>query len=141
MEIERKYLIEELPKGYQEFPHVNIEQGYLSTEPVVRIRRSDDDYFKDKKFMENRVITKESYEHLRTKIDGILIHKIRYQIPFEAYTIELDVFLDDLAPLCLAEVEFDTMEQAENFIPPSWFKEDVTFAGKYNNSNLSRGKV
>lgn len=148
MEIERKYLIEELPKGYQEFHHVNIEQGYLSTEPVVRIRRSDDDYFLTYKGYGllareeyNLPLTKESYEHLRTKIDGILIHKIRYQIPFEAYTIELDVFLDDLAPLCLAEVEFDTMEQAENFIPPSWFKEDVTFAGKYHNSNLSRGKV
>ena len=148
MEIERKFLIPVLPEKLETYPHRRIEQAYLCTEPVVRIRRQDDTYiltYKSAGMMAreeyNLPLTKESYEHLRTKIDGILIHKIRYQIPFEAYTIELDVFLDDLAPLCLAEVEFDTMEQAENFIPPSWFKEDVTFAGKYHNSNLSRGKV
>ena len=44
MEIERKYLIPKLPDGYMDYPKKEIEQGYLSTAPVVRIRKSNDDY-------------------------------------------------------------------------------------------------
>ena len=47
MEIERKYLIEkeQLPKNLSDYPFHRIEQGYLCTSPVVRIRRQDDEYF------------------------------------------------------------------------------------------------
>lgn len=146
MEIERKYLIPELPSDYTTYPHKEIEQGYLSTAPVVRIRRSGDDYiltYKGGGLMVreeyNLPLTKKAYEHLRPKTDGILIHKIRYNIPYqEKYTIELDVFLDELAPLVLAEVEFPTKEEADNFLPPDWFGEDVTFSSKYHNSVLSQ---
>ena len=53
-------------------------------------------------------------------------------------TIELDVFEGALAPLILAEVEFDSEEAANAFCPPDWFGEDVTFSGAYHNSSLSR---
>lgn len=89
----------------------------------------------------NLPLTKEAYEHLRSKSDGILIHKIRYKIPYlDNYTIELDIFLDALAPLILAEVEFPTKEEADAFIPPDWFSEDVTFDTNYHNSILSQKK-
>lgn len=148
MEIERKYLIPRLPGDYQSYPHKELEQGYLSTNPVVRIRKEDDDYiltYKGSGFMVreeyNLPLTKEAYEHLRPKADGILIHKIRYRIPFgQKYTIELDVFLDELAPLVLAEVEFSSKEDAEAFLPPDWFGEDVTFSAEYHNSTLSQKK-
>lgn len=146
MEIERKYLIHHLPDGYDKFPHKEIEQGYLSTEPVVRIRKAGGIYtltYKGSGLMVreeyNLPLTKEAYEHMRPKTDGILIHKERYRIPFqEKYTIELDIFLDTLAPLMLAEVEFPTEEEANAFTPPEWFGEDVTFSEKYHNSTLSR---
>lgn len=147
MEIERKYLIHALPDDYASFPHKEIEQGYLSTDPVVRIRKSDDDYiltYKGSGLMVreeyNLPLNQDAYLHLRKKADGILIHKIRYKIPYQQkYTIELDIFLDSLAPLMLAEVEFDSEEEANNFIPPEWFSEDVTFSTKYHNSTLSKG--
>ena len=44
MEIERKYLIKTLPEHLEQYPCKVIEQGYLNTNPVVRIRRSNDDY-------------------------------------------------------------------------------------------------
>lgn len=146
MEIERKYLVKELPADYETYPHKEIEQGYLSTEPVVRIRKAGEQYiltYKGSGLMVreeyNLPLTKESYTHLRTKTDGILIHKIRYKIPYqEKYTIELDIFLDSLAPLILAEVEFTSEEEANQFLPPPWFGEDVTFSSKYHNSTLSR---
>ena len=87
----------------------------------------------------NLPLTKEAYEHLRPKTDGILIRKMRYYIPYERqYVIELDLFLDALAPLVLAEVEFPTKEEADRFVAPDWFGEDVTFETKYHNSTLSR---
>ena len=44
MEIERKYLVETCPFSLHDYPSHEIEQGYLNTEPVVRIRRYDDSY-------------------------------------------------------------------------------------------------
>ena len=146
MEIERKYLIHTLPENLENYPHRIIEQGYLSTEPVVRIRRDNDEYiltYKSKGLMVreeyNLPLTKESYGHLLPKIDGLLIAKTRYLIPLnEHLTAELDIFEKDLAPLTLVEVEFDSVEEAEQFTAPDWFGEDVTNSGKYHNSYLSR---
>lgn len=148
MEIERKFLIPKLPDGYDAYPHKELEQGYLSTNPVVRIRKSNDTYTLTYKGLGllsreeyNLPLTKESYEHLRPKTDGILIHKIRYLIPYQwDYTIELDIFLDSLAPLVLAEVEFSSEDEALAFRPPDWFGEDVTFSSMYHNSTLSQKK-
>ena len=145
MEIERKFLIKKLPENIQAYPVRHLEQGYLCTAPVVRVRRDNDKYeltYKGKGSMireeHNLPLTKEAYEHLRDKIDGRLIVKKRYMIPFQEYTIELDVFEGDLAPLTLAEVEFSSKEEAETFVAPDWFAEDVTFSKLYHNSFLSQ---
>lgn len=149
MEIERKFLIGTLPENLTEYPFRQLEQGYLCTEPVVRIRREDDDYYltyKSKGLMVreeyNLPLTREAYEHLLPKIDGILISKKRYLIPLsERLTVELDIFEGELAPLLLAEVEFETEEEANAFVPPEWFGEDVTYSTQYHNSTLSRRKI
>ena len=52
-------------------------------------------------------------------------------------TVELDIYCGDLTGLITAEVEFDTLEQQVNFVPPSWFGEDVTENERYKNRNLS----
>ena len=89
MEIEKKFLIRELPEHLEQYPCSRIEQGYLSKDPVIRIRRLDDMYVLTYK---NRVdarkrdpvcvnqeielpLTRESYEHLKSKIDGCIIEK------------------------------------------------------------------
>ena len=147
MEIERKYLIDTLPEDYQDYPCRHIEQAYLNTDPVIRIRKDNNKYeltYKSKGLMAreeyNLPLDEASYQHLLTKIDGRLIRKKRYMIPLnDSLTIELDVFEDDLAPLLLAEVEFSSQEEAESYCPPDWFGEDVTFSVRYHNSTLSRG--
>lgn len=146
MEIERKFLIRSLPEHLDSFPCRQIEQGYLCTDPVVRIRKEDEEYYltyKSKGLMVreeyNLPLTREAYLHLRPKADGILIAKKRYLIPLPpCYTIELDIFENELSPLILAEVEFPTEEEANAFVPPEWFGEDVTYSDKYHNSVLSR---
>lgn len=146
MEIERKYLVQQLPESLSGYPCRIIEQGYLNTDPVVRIRRDNEKYeltYKSKGFMTrmeyNLPLTQEAYAHLLTKIDGRLIQKKRYMIPLtNDLTAELDIFEGDLAPLILVEVEFPSEESALAFVPPSWFGDDVTFSGKYHNSTLSK---
>lgn len=148
MEIERKFLIkkEDLP-DLKKYSCHQIEQGYLCTEPVVRIRRQDEEYYltyKSKGLLVreeyNLPLTREAYEHLCPKADGIIISKTRYLIPEkDGLTIELDVFHGDYEGLLLAEVEFPSEEAANNYIPPAWFGEDVTYSVKYHNSNMSKG--
>lgn len=76
-EIERKYLIHTIPFDLKEYAFHDIEQGYLCTEPVVRIRKQDDTYYltyKSKGLMVreeyNLPLTAEAYAHLREKADG-----------------------------------------------------------------------
>ncbi len=156
MEIERKYRITEpeLPFSIEAYPVRHIEQGYLCTEPVVRIRRDNDDYFltyKSKGLMVreeyNLPLDPKAYEHLKPKADGRIISKNRYVIPLQEFVtdslyaglnIELDIFLDDLEGLILAEVEFPDEETALAFTAPAWFGEDVTFSSQYHNSTLSK---
>lgn len=142
MEIERKFLIDASGSNYKSYPCKMLEQAYLCTDPVVRVRKEDDTYYmtyKGKGMLAreeyNLPLTKEAYEKLREKRDGNLISKTRYLIPFGKYTIELDDFSSP-APLLLAEVEFDSVEEANAFIGPCWFIEDVTENPKYHNSNM-----
>lgn len=159
MEIERKFTIKKLPPDLEKYPFRHIEQAYLNLEPVVRVRKQDEEYYLTYKGSgmlareeHNLYLTKEAYYHLRDKADGKIISKRRYLIPLlhpafrqgfstppEDYrlTIELDIFDPPFAPLIMAEVEFGSREAAEAFVPPDWFDEDVTYRQEYHNSYMA----
>ncbi len=148
MEIERKFFIETAPEGYDTYPHHEIEQAYLCTDPVVRIRKEDSEYYltyKSKGLLSreeyNLPLTAEAYAHLLAKADGNVLTKKRYLLPVEGrddLTIEFDVFEGKFVGLMLAEIEFASEADANAFVPPSWFTRDVTFSGEYQNSRLSK---
>ncbi len=160
MEIERKFTVKKLPDSLSQYPCRIIEQAYLNTDPVVRIRRQDNDYYltyKGQGLMAreeyNLPLNELSYYHLRDKADGNIISKKRYVIPIEHPTfvsdykenvnqislcVELDIFDEPFAPLVIAEVEFPSEETANAFVPLDWFDQDVTHDPSYHNSNLSR---
>ncbi len=146
MEIERKFLIKKLPDNLTSYKARKIEQAYLCTDPVVRVRRDNDVYYLTYKSRGmivreeyNLPLTKEAYGHLLAKADGNIITKTRYEIlEKDNLTIELDVFEGEFDGLLLAEVEFASEEEALGYIPPEWFGEDVSNSTKYHNSTLSR---
>ncbi len=116
--------------------------------PVIRVRKEDDHYYmtyKGSGMMAreeyNLPLNKTAYEQLKSKAEGNIISKKRVLIPYSKYTIELDIFEAPFAPLLLAEVEFESEEDANAFTPPDWFGQDVTYDGKYHNSNMSRAKL
>ena len=164
MEIERKFTISRLPENLESYPCHIIEQAYLNTDPVVRIRRKDDTFYltyKGKGLLAreeyNLPLNEASYYHLREKADGNVISKKRYVIPIlnpqfdmtqlsstqisvdqVSLSVELDIFEPPFAPLIIAEVEFPDKETAEAFLPLDWFSQDVTNDPAYHNSNLSK---
>lgn len=160
MEIERKFTVKTIPVNLERYTCHIIEQAYLNTDPVVRIRKEDDDYYltyKGSGLMSreeyNLPLNEQSYYHLREKADGNIISKKRYLIPVEnptftsdfkpeidqiSLTIELDIFEAPFEHLVIAEVEFPDIETANAFIPADWFLQDVTDNPEYHNSNLSR---
>ena len=150
MEIERKYLVSELPKNLDSYPHTEIEQGYLCTSPTLRIRRMGDVFILTVKehlagtstAIQNReeefTMPRSSYERLKGKCDGNLVSKTRYRIPLaDGLVAELDLFHGVHEGLRLVEVEFPSVEAADAFIPPSWFGEDVSTDPRYRNSYLA----
>lgn len=148
MEIERKYLIKSLPQ-LDPYKYRDLEQAYLCTKPVVRVRKEEDTYYltyKGSGLLEreeyNLPLTKDSYEHLKAKADGNIIQKRRYLIPLEGGLLgELDVFQGMFQGLQMIEVEFASREAADRFLPPEWFGEEVTFDPRYHNSYMSSHKI
>lgn len=153
MEIERKYIIDKnnIPFSLADYTSHIIEQAYLCTNPVVRIRKEDDNYYMTYKGQGlmvreeyNLPLTEEAYTHLLKKADGNVITKTRYLIPHSSNNlnkdllIELDAFEGKFQGLYLAEIEFNSEDDANNFIPPNWFGEDVTLDGTYHNSKMSQ---
>lgn len=148
MEIEKKFLIHTLP-DLSKYSYHKISQAYLNTDPVVRIRKQDNDYYltyKGKGMMAreeyNLPLNATSYEHLSEKADGNVISKTRYLIPLNnGLTAELDIFNAPFEWLQMVEVEFESIEQANLFTPPEWFGKEVTNDHHYHNSYLSQVKL
>ena len=144
MEIERKFLLKRAPRQLSECDQARIKQAYLCTEPVMRIRKKNDQYiftYKSAGLMKREEfevpLTNKSYEKLLKKCDGNVISKTRYYMPLEAgLTAEIDVFHDGFDGLVIAEVEFPNLEAAQNFVPPVWMNNEVTHDPTFQNSNL-----
>ncbi|MBP3235073.1 MAG: CYTH domain-containing protein [Eubacterium sp.] len=145
MEIERKYLIKSIPYNLTDYESHEIEQGYLSTSPVVRIRKKDSNHIltikSDGLIMRHEIekdLTSQEYEELSTMVKGNLITKTRYKIPYDIYTIELDIFHKAFEGLIYAEVEFKDIDSARSFKAPDYFGKDVTEEAFFQNSSLSK---
>ena len=85
----------------------------------------------------NLPLTEEAYFMLRGKIEGRLIEKRRYLIPYGKCLIEWDVFKNALEGLMYAEVEFSSKEEALAFYPPSWFARELTEEAGHSNADLA----
>ena len=146
MEIERKYLIKELPENLDSYEHHTIKQGYISTCPVIRIRQKDEKMIltvKSKGLLAREEfeldLTKEEFDRLSKKVDGLVISKTRYILPFiDDLIIELDVFHDEFEGFILAEIEFPTEEASKKYDPPAFFGKEVTLDSHFHNSYLSQ---
>jgi CYTH domain-containing protein len=148
VEIEKKFLVKKLPDNLNQYTNFEIIQGYLSLSKSFeeRIRKQSGIYTKTTKEPDNsgyriereEYITENMFNESWPKTDGKRIKKIRYQIPYQDFVIELDKFSDENSELILAEVEFKSEQEIKNFKIPVWFGEEVTTNPKYKNANLAK---
>jgi CYTH domain-containing protein len=147
-EIERKFLLHEPPSPVVGQESVDIEQGYLAIddETEVRVRRADRDRFITVKGGRGEVrdeieiaIGEEQFGALWQLTEGRRLTKRRLVIPLErGLEVEIDVFKGDLKGLLIAEVEFESEAESEEFEPPDWLGDEITGDKRYSGQSLAR---
>lgn len=144
MEIERKFLVKQLPDKLYEYDNQNINQYYISYEPEVRIRTQDYKRFLTIKSTGDLIrkeveieISKIEYEKLKELSMSNPIFKTRFIIPKSDYVFELDIY-HNIPGLITVEVEFKTEQDADNFIVPEWFGDEITYIKEFKNKNLAK---
>ncbi len=145
MEIERKFLVGELP-DLEGTESDEIEQGYLALgdDGEVRLRRRGarreltvkrgGGLSREESEIE---LDRDQFDALWPLTEGRRLTKRRHRIPHGELTIELDVYSGELEGLTVTEVEFESEAYAGTFVPPDWFGDDVTGDERYRNEVLA----
>ncbi len=136
-----------MPERLTDFPHEEIAQGYLAVGPdgaQVRLRKKGDHHSLTFKrgttpAREEREIelSAEQFGTLWPGTEGHRLIKVRYEMPWEAHLIEIDLYRGRHEGLAVAEVEFENEAMCTAFAPPDWFGEDVTGSARYSNIALA----
>ena len=147
-EIERKFLVKELPSNLEKYECRRIEQGYLAVErngTQVRLRRAGTVCSLTVKHGGGVTrheweieLTELQFQELWPATQGRRLRKTRYDVPFETFTIEVDIYDGSHAGLVVAEVEFADEDQCHRFQPPDWLGQDVSGKPRYSNIKLAR---
>ncbi len=145
-EIERKFIIEKLPSELQVIKPKPLEQGYIALEiqgQEVRLRKSKGQYWLTVKTNGDMIrkeyeveLSKNQFSVLWPSTLGRRIIKDRYLLPRQDYNIEVDVYLQPLQGLILAEVEFSSIHQANLYEKEAWMGKEVTRLNFLKNRNL-----
>ena len=146
-EIERKFLVKQLPEKLKRSRRCLIAQGYLATEARgrhVRLRKrgkTSSLTFKVGRgaHREEREIklSAKQFAMLWPATVGRRLRKLRYEIPWRNLLIEIDIYRGRHSGLVVAEVEFPDRATCRKFKPPSWFGREVTGEKRYSNVRLA----
>ena len=146
MEIERKFLLKEVPSDLRLSGGTPIQQGYLAHDEhmEVRLRKHANKHFltvKEGAGLKRREteigISAQQFRSLWPSTEGRRLEKLRAVGWHGAFRIEIDRYQGDLAPLLVAEVEFDSVEESEKFEKPGYFGQEVTDVEAYRNISLA----
>jgi CYTH domain-containing protein len=148
-EIERKFLLDELPSATADVEPTRIDQGYLAVtdDLEVRVRARAGDHLLTVKGGRGQVRTEvtlpvspEQFHELWALTAGRRISKQRWVLPASPQAhveVEVDRFEADLDGLLIAEVEFASEEASRGSTPPDWFGREVTDDDRYRNAALA----
>lgn len=145
-EIERKFLVIDERWRADADGGQRVRQGYLagSERCSARVRVAGDHAslnFKGRTLavtrreFEYRIPLADAEEMLDHLCTGPLIEKVRYRVPVDGHTWEIDCFDGDNAGLVVAEIELDTADEA--FTVPAWAGSEVSDKPRYYNVCLS----
>lgn len=141
-EIERKFLISSDDWRQAADSGTHFRQGYLigAKKASVRVRIEGQQANLNIKSAtlgvrrmeyEYPIPLAEAQEMLDTLCEQPQIEKIRYRVPCEGHTWEIDVFAGENEGLVVAEIELEAED--EIFFRPSWLGEEVSGDTRYYN--------
>lgn len=146
-EIEKKYIVTTLPAQLSYIHSAEINQGYLSISDKFeedRIRAINGKYFRSItqgvgiiKQGSQEEITQEQFNELWPKTIGKRVRKTRLTLEYQRRRLEVDIYHENLKSLITVEVEFPTLQAANEFIPPHWFSKEVTNDIRFRNQSLA----
>jgi CYTH domain-containing protein len=144
-EIERKFLVDEVPEDLDIESRDEIAQGYLATgDHQVRLRRQGDRPLLTAKrgggLVRDEVevlLEEESFERLWPLTEGRRLRKERLTATVDDQTVSVDVYRGSLAGLIVVEVEFEDLDAARAFVSPRWFGRELTDDARYSNQRLA----
>jgi adenylate cyclase len=158
LEIERRFLINEIPEDLKLGKGTPIAQGYLAvgsdgsdrsegsdgSDGEVRLRRYGKKLFLTAKRGGGMVrrefevpLQAKQFDELWPGTEKLRVEKSRHLVSDEAGTIEIDIFEGALKGFRLAEIEFPDQEKAKAFCPPWWFGPEVSEDRRFRNSSLA----
>ncbi len=149
-EIERKFRLAEPPGWISRYQAKLIRQGYLavSDKAEVRLRKIADEHFLTVKVGHGLVrreveieLDPAQFAELWPLTESRRLLKARRRIPLgdEEKSAEVDVYKEDLHGLVLAEIEFASETESEQFEVPDWLGAEVTGDQRYANQSLADG--
>jgi adenylate cyclase len=149
VEIERKFLVTKIPDYVKLGAWKEIHQTYLVTgDEEIRIRASRDieteNYTMTKKKGAGMVREEIEFEIFQSSYDQLLsptlllpLIKRRFRILQEDHIFDLDFYQNaEDSQLVTVEIEFNSVSEAESFIPLDWFTREITEDKSYKNQNL-----
>jgi adenylate cyclase len=147
-EIERKFLVSNLPAGRRRNVSSKIVQGYFpmaSKNLEIRLRHKGSKHFitikggHGRRRLEEEIeIPERVFRSLWPLTLDARIAKRRYRIRCDGHTIEMDVYQGPHRGLITADVEFDSMHGSRSFQPPQWLGREITGNPQYANEGLAR---
>lgn len=148
-EIERKFLIKDIPLDLKGCCSSKIEQFYLIRDDItfssLRIRRVDNTYFLTFKSGKGVSRIEEEFEICNSDFVNcssisishkILKTRIKYPID-KGLVAEIDFFHGIYSGKIFVGVKFSSEEEANNFSSPSWFGKDVTNEKEFLNITMA----
>ena len=149
LEIERKFLMDGFPIGLEILSEVEMEQGYISIDPEVRVRRSYDLKTGE---VQCFITLKGDGDLTRTEIETEIDENFYYDVcdflgvtmitkDYKKYKLgewKLEVAcVDGGTPreFYYGEIEFPTEQDAKDFNPPNFFGREITFSEDHKMKN------
>ncbi|MGH9027911.1 MAG: CYTH domain-containing protein [Acidimicrobiia bacterium] len=143
-EIERKWSVPELPDDLPVGDEVR--QGYIALDGDVEVRVRDREgtyslTVKGGGGLERAEVEmgigRDDFDELWSLARGRTIEKTRHVTPVGDAEAEVDVYRGELDGVRVAEVEFDSADEANAFEPPDWFGDELTDDDRWSNRALA----
>ncbi len=143
-EIERKFLLVNDSWHNQISQSTRIAQGYLATDPTVRVRVTGDAGYLTIKGKSTDGISRAEFEYPIPVDDALallklcpkILDKTRHLVEYAGFIWEIDEFHGENAGLIVAELELPAVDTA--YKKPEWAGQEVTGDVRYYNSTLSQ---